>query len=90
MKIQLVACLALAVLIGGSTGCQENQTVETQKPMIESEAAQDAADAVTPDEPIVDIETPLGDVEVGKDPATGGTNVDVDTKRADVDVDAGE
>jgi hypothetical protein len=42
------------------------------------EGTEDAIDAVTPDRPIVDIESPLGDVEVGEDPITGDKNVDVD------------
>ncbi len=43
------------------------------------ERAEDATDAVTPDDPIVDVDTGLGDVNVSKDPITGETNVDVDT-----------
>lgn len=45
------------------------------------EAAKDATDAVVPDEPIVDIESPLGDVQVGEDPVTGDTNVEVDADK---------
>ncbi len=37
-----------------------------------------AADTVTPDDSAVDVNTPLGDVEITKDPATGDTDVDVD------------
>jgi len=43
------------------------------------EGARDAVDAVVPDEPIVDVESPLGDVKVGEDPVTGDKNVEVDT-----------
>lgn len=42
------------------------------------EGARDAVDAVVPDEPIVDVESPLGDVKVGEDPVTGDKNVEVD------------
>lgn len=51
------------------------------------EAADDVADGVTPDRPVVDVQTPLGDVRVNEDPATGRKRVDVDTPRANVDVD---
>jgi hypothetical protein len=43
------------------------------------ETIDDAADAVTPDENVVDIDTPIGDVDVEEDPATGRTRVDVDS-----------
>src|SRR5690606_2135203 len=51
------------------------------------EAADDVADTVTPDRPVVDVDTPIGNVQVDEDPATGRKRVDVDTPRTDVDVD---
>ena len=53
-----------------------------------ADAPNGAAAAEWSNRPIVNIDTPLGDVTVGEDPATGRTNVEVDTERADVDVDA--
>lgn len=67
------------------------ETQEAEKPLLEGvqenaeeagaavgEAVEDAADAVTPDRDIVDIKTPIGDVNVSEDPATGRKSVDVD------------
>lgn len=53
---------------------------ETTEEMAEEadEAASDAADAVTPDRERVDVDSPIGDVNVDEDPATGETKVDVD------------
>ncbi|MEO0530727.1 MAG: hypothetical protein AAF266_09160 [Planctomycetota bacterium] len=105
---KLIPLSVLALFAAVAVGCQEPQTQEAQKPVIESDtaaeveeaadkvgedlsdAASATADAVTPDDNIVDIDTPLGNVTVGSDPATGDTNVDVDTPRAGVDVDTGE
>ncbi len=85
-----IALAAVAALVG----CQESRTYETNKPVIEDrtpgketlgeqieEGINDAADAVTPDRPIVDVDTPLGDVNVSEDPATGRKRVDVDAGR---------
>lgn len=101
---QLVPTCFLVLGLALTSGCQDAETRQANKPIIEAdttteveeaadavgedldEAASDVADTVTPDEPIVDIETPLGDVKVGSDPATGRTNVDVETNRADVSV----
>lgn len=50
------------------------------------EAIEEAADSVSPDKPVVDVNTPLGNVDVSRDRATGDAKVDVDTPRADVEV----
>ncbi len=97
-RLSLAACLMMAL------GCRDATTHRANKPIVDSEPAEqveeaaeeaeeslsEAADAVTPDESIVDIDTPLGNVDVGRDPATGGTNVEVDSGRADVDVSSDE
>jgi hypothetical protein len=47
------------------------------------EIGKEAADAVTPDKKVIDVETPIGDVEVTRDPATDQTKVDVKTPGAE-------
>ncbi|TWT90137.1 hypothetical protein Mal64_05210 [Pseudobythopirellula maris] len=44
------------------------------------ESVREPVDNLTPDEEKVDIRTPLGDVQVGEDPLTGDTNVNVDSE----------
>ena len=44
------------------------------------QAANDVADAVTPDKDIVDIDTPLADVNVSEDEPTGRKKVEVNTE----------
>lgn len=104
MRTLITACGLVVFGCLASVGCQDASNRRAEKPVIDTDPAEqaesaaeeageslsDAVDAVTPDESIVDINTPLGDVNVGRDPATGDTNVNVDSGRAKVDVSTGD